>query len=188
MKLADGQFGLLPLPAVQAGQLAAFDCGKAGLNQFLTHQALLSHQSLLSHTSAVFHTDYEGLVGYFTLCNDAVQLKDSERFDLGLDQEVTLNHFPAVKIGRLAVSHDLQGRGVGTAIMTLIRGGLMGTATLSAARLLSVDADNDELVLRFYGKMGFEPSLWAEDRQKHHGGRSGKRPTTIKMLRDILKD
>jgi ribosomal protein S18 acetylase RimI-like enzyme len=48
---------------------------------------------------------------------------------------------------------------VGAALMALLLGDILNTAGLSAARLIVVDADNDEAVLGFYRKLGFEVSL-----------------------------
>jgi hypothetical protein len=116
----------------------------------------------------VFHQQFEGPVGYFTLANDAIKLNDSEKFELGFGEHIELAAFPAVKIGRLAVHQDLHRKGVGVALMTLLLGDILNTAGLSAARLIVVDADNDDAVLRFYEKLGFETSLWAEEMAKNH--------------------
>ena len=63
----------------------------------------------------------------------------------------------------------------------------LNTAGLSAARLIVVDADNDEAVLGFYRKLGFEVSLWAEEMAKNHT-KKRTQPATIKMHRDVFKD
>jgi ribosomal protein S18 acetylase RimI-like enzyme len=71
--------------------------------------------------------------------------------------------------------------------MTLLLGDILNTAGLSAARLIVVDADNDDAVLSFYEKLGFEISLWAEDIAKNHAKKRA-RPATIKMHRDVFSD
>ncbi len=181
MLAADG-YGLLSALDVAAEATAAFDCGKPHLNDFLKSSAQPMHQQRLGFTSVVFHRDFQGVVGYFTLANDAIPLKTSERDELGV--EFDLPSFPAVKIGRLAIAAALQGQGSGSAVMKLILGEVLDAKSLSSARLLIVDADNQPEVVRFYEKMGFERSLWAEDQVKNHGGKRVAK--TVKMMRDVL--
>ena len=182
--LAASGFGLLSIAEVDPAVLALFDCGKPHLNQFLQTVASPFHAFRLGLTNVVFHKDYEGPVGYFTLSNDAIRLKDSERFDIGIDHDVEVTYFPAVKLCRLAVQNQLQGAGAGAAIMDLIRGEVYDSVSNSAARLIIVDADNEPPVLKFYENHGFQRSLFAEGVAKSHAG--NKNAITIKMWLDIL--
>jgi hypothetical protein len=75
--------------------------------------------------------------------------------------------------------------GLGAQILERVMGEILDAESLSAARLVIVDADNDPPVLRFYERHGFEKSLWAEKQARNHGGRSP--PAAIKMIRDILR-
>jgi GNAT superfamily N-acetyltransferase len=182
---SDG-YGLLPLPEVKSEHIQAFDCGTAHLNEFLRDSASALHAYRLGYTSVVFHGDYEGPVGYFTLCNDAIPLSSSEMFEMDIDEaEIQLKAFPAVKIGRLAVASDLQSKGVGAAILKLLLGEVLDSRTLSTARILVVDADNKERVISFYERQGFERSAWAAKQAQNHKEKGGLR--AVKMLRDILK-
>ena len=142
------------------------------------------HQQRLGLTSVVFHQDVEGIVGYFTLTNDAIRLRDSEKFDLGIDTEIEIGFIPAVKLGRLAVAERLQRDGAGSAIMDLVRGEVFDSTSRSAARLLITDADNDDRVIRFYEKVGFKRALFAEAAQQREA--RGRRARTVKMWRDVL--
>ena len=185
--LTDQGYGYLPITKVDPATLGTFSCGKPRLDDFLTAQALTLHEARLGFTNVAFHQHFEGPVGYFTLANDAIKLNNSEKFDLGVYEHIELAAFPAVKIGRLAVHQDLQRTGVGAALMALLLGDILNTAGLSAARLIVVDADNDEAVLGFYRKLGFEVSLWAEEMAKNHT-KKRTQPATIKMHRDVFKD
>jgi ribosomal protein S18 acetylase RimI-like enzyme len=182
--LAPDGYGYLPIPEVDAAVLQTFCCGKPHLNAFLIEQALALHQHRLGLTHVVFHRDWEGVVAYFTLQNDGIPLEDFERMELGYVDNINLPSFPAVKIGRLAVTQALQGQGVGTRVLELIIGELLRTSSLSAARLLVVDADNDDEVVAFYRKQGFVHSLWAQNQLKNHR-KKNMRPATIKMLLDV---
>lgn len=184
--LTDEGYGYLPITEVDPATLGTFSCGKPRLDDFLSAQALALHKARLGFTNVVFHQQFEGPVGYFTLANDAIKLNDSEKFELGFGEHIELAAFPAVKIGRLAVHQDLHRKGVGVVLMTLLLGDILNTAGLSAARLIVVDADNDDAVLRFYEKLGFETSLWAEEMARNHTKKRAK-PQTIKMHRDVFK-
>lgn len=187
MPLADEGYGLLPVVEVSPEALAGFDCGKPHLNEFLIN-ARYFHRDRLGLTSVVFHNELEGrVIGYFTLANDSLPLTTSEQGELGLHDTVTLKAYPAVKLGRLAVSSGLQGQGIGEQVMNLVHGEILDSASLSAARLVILDADNDPRVVRFYRKLGYQESIWAERQATKVAGFKPSVPaSTIKMIRDIL--
>lgn len=184
MPFAREGYGLLPIPQVSAEALEQFSCGKQNLDEFVRLHAANMHARRFAFTNLVFHEDYKGALAYFTLVNDEIPLNESEKLDLGEAEHITLDKFPAVKIARLAVCAGQQSQGVGADVMDLIAGEILDSSSLSAARLLVVDAENDERVVRFYEKMGFAKSLWAEKQRAHHGG--NRRPPTVKMIRDLL--
>lgn len=101
-------YGYLAIPEVDRGVLSSFCCGKPHLDKFLKNTALALHESRLGFTSVVFHQQVDGPVGFFTLANDAIPLNESEKFELRLHDDITLNSFPAVKIGRLYGGRPVQ--------------------------------------------------------------------------------
>lgn len=187
MALHPDRYGLLPVVDVEPALLAAFHCGKEHLDAFLTQTAPNLHRDRLGLTTVAFHVDVPGrVVGYFTLSNDGLPLTTSEQLELGLSEQVALSSFPSVKLGRLAVNQQLQGQGVGSHLLSLVHGEILESASLSAARLVIVDADNEPDVIAFYRRHGYQESLWAEKQAKNHaaGARKGP-PSAIKMIRDI---
>lgn len=187
MPLRGEGFGLLSVDKVEPELLKRFGCGKPHLNKFLT-ESVSWHQDRLGLTTVVFHEDVPNqVVGYFTLANDGLPLRDSEIEELGLKDRYPVTSFPAVKIGRLAISEDFQRGGVGRQVMGLVHGEVLSSPSLSAARLVVLDADNDPAVLAFYRSLGYRESLWAEKQVKHHG-RLRTAAVTIKLMRDILQE
>lgn len=187
MPLRDKGYGLVPVVDVAPLLLERFDCGKEHLNRFLVEARTL-HADRLGFTAVAFHQDYPGqVIGYFTLANDGLPLTTSEQGELGLCDDVTLSSFPAVKVCRLAVARGLQRQGVGRQLMALVHGEIHDAASLSAARIVIVDADNTPEVVSFYAALGYRNSLWAERQARHHGPamRRGP-PQAVKMIRDIL--
>lgn len=179
-------YGLLPVTDAPPSLLNRFTCGKPHLDDFLTGKAPFFHRARLGLTSAVLHAQTGGhILGYFTLSNDAIKLMASEEFDLGLEDKSDLSHFPAIKLGRLAVAASHHRQGVGSDILRLAMDQMLLNSAASAARIAVVDADNDDAVIRFYERNGFVISQWAEKQAAHQGGKTQRR-TTVTMLRDIL--
>lgn len=183
---SDG-YGLLPVTEISPALLGSFSCRKTRLDEFLRETSVFYHRERLGFTWVVVHEQCQDILAYFTLGNDALTLTSSEEADLSLPDYAGLTHFPAVKMGRLAVATPYQKTGVSRRVMELALDEVRGDQGLSsAARLVVVDADNDETVLRYYERHGFVRSLWADKQAEHQGGKRHHR-TTIKMLRDILQ-
>lgn len=187
-----GFSGLVPLHEVNQHFLpwiAQFASGRDKLDEYLKYSAKDLHDDHLSTTSLIFHEDFEGVVGYITLANDCVQLTTFEEGELGLRDQYLLRTFPAVKVCRLAVHHQLQRQGIGERTMELAIGQVIEGQKVSAARLMVTDAVNEAPVLHFYKKLGFFDSGWAtSEADKKQGQQAKKGPVqreTIKMLRDI---
>ncbi|KPF60771.1 hypothetical protein D621_01360 [beta proteobacterium AAP51] len=71
--------------------------------------------------------------------------------------------------------------------MDLVHGEILDSASLSAARLIILDADNEPRVVQFYRRLGYQESLWAEAQaRKGIGSKSVAAAATVKMIRDIL--
>ena len=99
---------------------------------------------------------------------------------------INVSEKPGRSLGRLAVATDLQGQGIGAQIMELVHGEVLDSGSLSATRLITLDADNDPQVVAFYKKLGYQESIWAEKRARESGPRRHAAPPTIKMIRDVL--
>ncbi|MGN6526845.1 MAG: GNAT family N-acetyltransferase [Burkholderiaceae bacterium] len=186
MALAEDGFGLLPVVEVAPEVLASFRCGKAHLDIFLAESADL-HRDRLALTTVVFHIELpDRVVGYFTLANDSLPLTTSEQEELGVNASILLKSYPAVKLCRLGVAREFQGRGIGKQIMGLVHGEILESASLSAARLVTLDADNTPDVIGFYTRLGYQTSLWAERKVRDSGPKKIAPQATVKIIRDIL--
>jgi predicted GNAT family N-acyltransferase len=178
-------YGLLPITEVALDLVSNFSCGKPRLDAFLHKKAQFFHSERLGFTWVVFHESSDVILAYFTLSNDALTLTSSEEEELGLNDHADLQRFPAVNLGRLAVATPFHKTGVSDEVMRLALNQVRDDANLSAARLVIVDADNTDSVIRYYTRHGFVRSLWADKQATHQGGKRHLRPT-VKMLRDIL--
>ena len=132
--------------------VAGFDCGDAGLNNYLQRFALAA-QRANSLQSYVVLAGAE-IAGFYSLAVGAAAPADAtSRVLKGLSRQPV----PVMLLARLAVALPHQGRGLGTALM---RDALLRTAAaadIAGIRALLVHAKDDE-ARRFYLRYEFEPS------------------------------
>ncbi len=132
--------------------VAAFDCGEAGLNQYLQRFALAGQRANSSQTYVVISRGQ--VAGFYSLAvGAAAPANVTSRVLKGLSRQPV----PVMLLARLAVAVPHQGRGLGTA---LLRDALLRTAAaadIAGIRALLVHAKDDD-ARRFYLRYEFEPS------------------------------
>jgi len=147
-------------------------------NFLLFHDALRSQNDHIALTWLLRERTTGDIAAYMSLIADAIKLPLSEKELHGLNYP--FKTLPAMKIGKLAVSHPAQSKykGLGTYMINkaLVIARVCNRHFL-ACRFLTVDADTEhnESVIEFYQKNGFVPN--AET--------NGKRGKIISMRKDI---
>ena len=136
-------------------QIKSFDCGDADLNDFLSHDAVDYYKSMMALTYLI--EDEDKTVVYYSLLNDKIVFDpESRSFWNRLNRKIANSkrrkEYPAVKIGRLAVSKDYAGLRIGTAIILQIKH-LFAAMRVSACRFITVDAY--AAAVPFYERNGF---------------------------------
>ncbi len=123
-----------------------FDCNDEDLNDFLLNEANLYRNALLSVTYVVEDKKSKSVLAYFSLSNDKVSLSDFEsktefnRFRKHkFVNEKRLRSYPAIKIGRLAISKKAQHQSIGTYLLEFIEDYFM-IDNKSGCRFVTVDA------------------------------------------------
>lgn len=174
------QLSLRHIGDVEDEVLRGFSCGRPQLDDFLREDARDYDAHGLTSTVLVFVADVREPVAYFSLTADSVHLSGGERTDLGLSFDAPISTYPAVKLTKLAVAQTMQSRGLGAHLMNLICG--LASEAAFAVRLLTVDAVNQDDVLRFYQRVGFMNSLSDEKERK-----SQKNRETILMFKDLYQ-
>lgn len=124
----------------------AFDCDDADLNDFLLNEANLYRNALLSVTYIVEDKITHEVLAYFSLSNDKVSISDFEsktefnRFRKHkFVNEKRLRSYPAIKIGRLAISKSVQNQSIGTYLLEFIEDYFI-IDNKSGCRFVTVDA------------------------------------------------
>lgn len=131
--------------------LSQFDCGDSDLNEFIKNDSFNYEKNRLALTFLIIYQ--ETVIGFFSLVNDAIRLKEDEKTDGCVKN---LPQYPAVKIARLAVHKSMQRKGVGTTIVKTAVG-LILECRHSACRFITVDAYLSSE--KFYRKLGFIHNL-----------------------------
>lgn len=134
-----------------------FDCGDADLNGFLFEDARYYKEQMIANTFVL--EDENETIAYFSLLNDKIsQTTISKNLWRKLRKVFPhrkhLGSYPAVKVGRLAVSLNHNSEGWGTELISAIKQMLLNNQSISANRFLTVDAYLD--AVPFYEKNGFK--------------------------------
>jgi predicted GNAT family N-acyltransferase len=139
-------------------EIKHFESGDDDLNNFLLNDAKDYQNSLLSITYTI-QSDAE-TVAYYCLSNDRLsqQLEEKSiwnKINRLISNKKRRKSYPAVKIGRLAVSKKFANKGIGTTIInTIIR--LYKNSSLQHAGCRFVIVDAYKNALSFYEKNGFK--------------------------------
>ena len=138
-------------------EMKPFDCGDAALNGFLRDEAKPFLESRLARTYLL--CDEDQIVGYYCLLNDKVAKRDVANSDWRRIKKLVphskhFGSYPAVKIGRFAISLQYRDCGMGSKLMDIIKRRLKQDIGDSQFRFLTVDAYLE--AVPFYEKNGFK--------------------------------
>ena len=145
---------------VELDTIKPFDCGDADLNSFLLDDAQFYNEQLLAHTYLM--ESEEETIAYFSILNDKISQTDLDKslwrkLRKHIPHEKHYDSYPAVKIGRFAVSKKHAGQDIGTLLIKVIKEKLAANSEYSACRFITVDAYRSSE--GFYAKNGFLPLL-----------------------------
>ena len=131
-----------PVPLTAEHDLSGFDCGEAALNDWLRHRAL-KNESRFSRTYVVCESNR--VVAYFCISAGAVERAAAP----GKVRRNAPDTIPVSVIGRLAVSRDHAGKGLGADILAdALRRIAVASQSIGIGAVL-VHA-KDEAAKRFY--------------------------------------
>jgi GNAT superfamily N-acetyltransferase len=128
-----------------------FRCGVASLDAWLRHRALRNQVTGASRTFVACESG--NVLAYYALASGAVAVSQAT----GRVRRNMHDPVPVVVLARLAVSVDLQGRGLGRALFQDAALRVLDAAAHIGVRALLVHATSDD-ARRFYVGLGLEPS------------------------------
>ncbi len=131
--------------------LLTFTSSDDELTEYLRENALID-QERRTATTHLLITDEGGILGYFTLLNDAIRVEALAEKDSLIDHPY--KSYPAVKIGRLSTRRGFERQGFGKWMLTLAVSYAFETNRYSGCRVITVDSKRG--TEGFYGDFGFE--------------------------------
>ena len=149
-----------------------FDCGDADLNDFFNRDAMLFQQQRLGQTFYHCMKDTDKIVCAFSLSADSLKTvlmpgSRVKKIKELIPREKVLQSYPALLIGRLGVSVEFAGQGIGSQLLDTIKVYCdMNFPCL--VRFLVVDAYNNDAVLAFYKKGDFSFVFSTEQQEKEN--------------------
>ena len=160
-----------------------FDCGDKDLNDFFNRDAILYQNERLSKTFYFRHYQTQKVTCAFSLSADSVKtflLTNNRRRKVKklLPHEKSLQSYPAMLIGRLGVSIELGGQGIGTQLLEFVKA-FCSDKFEHYVRFLTVDAYNKPEVLSFYLKNDFEFLFLTEEDERQNLKKSFNRDAPL---------
>lgn len=149
-----------------------FICGDNGIDAFFRHSYFLYEQELLTKTYAFVTDDEEcRIVCIFSVSNDSVKTsmlpkRFRNRMQRNIPNSKRMRSYPAVLIGQMGVDRNFKGLNVGSQVLNYIKDWFTHPANMTGCRFLIVDALNEDKVIEFYRKNGFNLVYDSEDEEK----------------------
>lgn len=140
-----------PEPLAAHHDTTAFACGIESLDHWLTQRALKNQATGASRTFVV--CEGRRVVAYYALASSAVTVETAT----GRLRRNMPDPIPVVVLGRLAIDHALQGKGLGRALVRDACLRVMAAADAIGIRGMIVHALS-ESARAFYEQVGFEAS------------------------------
>jgi predicted GNAT family N-acyltransferase len=152
-------------------KIKPFDCGDTDLNDFLFSDAKDYLSSMMALTYLLEDNGANKTIAYYSLLNDKIVFDPEEkhfwnRLNRNVANSKRRKDYPAVKIGRLAVSKEYSGIHIGETIILQVKH-IFSTMSRSACRFITVDAY--AAAVPFYEKCGF---TFLSDKDKYSKARA----------------
>lgn len=133
-----------------------FDCGEPALNEYLDRFARQNHESGGAKTFVAVPPDEPSRVlGYYSISPGAIEFS---RVPSSLTKKSGRYEVPVFRVGRLAVSRSLQGRGLGADLLFAAGERALLVAAEAGGVALAIDAKH-ERAARWYRRFGAQPLL-----------------------------
>lgn len=167
MDLSDFSFSQLSFE----DNLNNFDCGDEEMNEFFKEDSKNFQAEKITNTY-LFKRGSE-IVAFFSISNDCLNDLGYENSiwnklhrKIKLPNEKRIRQYPAVKIARLGVAKNFQGKGLSHQLLDFIKGWTF-TEHKPACRLLILDAYNQPKQLDMYQKNDFVFLLTSDEKSRH---------------------
>lgn len=158
-----------------------FSCGNDDLDDFFRNDATRYSHFLMGKSYCFrLNDDPTKIVCALTVSNDSIRIYDLPRSRRDYMKSLThhekpLRRYPGVLIGRLGVSREFVGQGIGSETLKFIKGWFLSSSNKTGCRFVIVDAVNNPMVIAFYQKNGFQCLFSTEEQEiLYTGGKKGE--------------
>ncbi|MDR3252752.1 MAG: GNAT family N-acetyltransferase [Tannerella sp.] len=168
---------IFPLNEEILSQCQPFSCGDKDLDDFFLNDAAKFNRQLLGKSFCFrLKADLSVIVCAFTLSTSSIDGKNlpgSRRRKLteNIPHEKSLSSYPAALIGRLGVNKDFRKKRIGKELIENVIKPIFRDFQIGC-RYLTVDAYNNDAVLKFYESSGFRVIFSTEKQEKEYIGLS----------------
>ena len=172
--------------------ISGFDCGNADLNEFFNRDALEYARQMLARTYFFCHNISDAVVCAFSFSASSIKTADlpgsrRKKVKEYVPREKSLKSYPGILIGRLGVSTEFNGQGVGSQLMDVIKDFCLMRFP-DFVRFLLVDAYNEPAVIGFYQKNKFSAVFSTEEQEKETYRQSPSDPLQTRyMFYDMIQ-
>lgn len=141
-------------PIAKRHERASFDCGEAGLNDFLCRYARQSHDKGAAKTFLALSTlDNKTILGFYSLSPASLEYARTPEI---VRKGLARHEVPVFRLGRLAVDRRFQGQGLGGQLLLAAgRRCLLAAKEVGGVALL-IDAKNEQAA-HWYESYGAVP-------------------------------
>ena len=137
---------LKTIGCVTKEEFESFSCGQSDLDKYFKYHALLNDKNGYGKTFVLYDEDV--VVGFFTLCSASIKFEEFPK-----RHSLPKYPIPSIRIARLAVSKEHQGKGYGKELLTQAFLRILSVASSIGIKLIIVDAK--ETSASFYEHYGF---------------------------------
>jgi GNAT superfamily N-acetyltransferase len=143
-------------PLARLHDRATFDCGDADLNLYLQRYARQNHDSGGAKCFIAAPSDTPSrILGFYTLSPASIEYRRTPTL---AKKGLARYDVPVFRLGRLAVGKEVQGRGLGGALLLRAADRCLRVATEVGGVALLIDAKNEH-VAQWYASYGAVPLL-----------------------------
>jgi GNAT superfamily N-acetyltransferase len=129
---------------------SSFDCGVAPLNEYLRRYARQNHESGGAKTFVAVAPETTSVLGYYTISPGAIAFANAPPM---ITKKLGRYEVPVFRLGRLAVSLSVQGRGLGGDLLFAAGERAIAVAQEVGGVALAIDA-KDERAAAWYERFG----------------------------------
>lgn len=177
-----------PLTDELLSSMNAFSCTNAPeIATFFRDEAVLNEQELMSKSYCFYREDTKDIVCAFCVSNSNISTRtmtDEVKADFieDIPDGKRRSFYPATLIGQLAVFDKFADQHIGDEFMDLIKVWILTEANQIGYRYLVVDAVNNQHVINYYLRNGFEMLIEDEAEEKQYRNIFGRKPLRTRFM------